>query len=157
MGKITIGCRERCLQFRNTQAQIRAYLQDELDLDLNAARAYNLKAWYKKDEPVYATNAWERRICESFLIQAKGKRHNNKCARCEEEKRSYFECRTLEDQWDGAYDNYKKLGRETECSLSKEYIRMQKEAVKEEAAKQKPHPGANRAAGKRAINPPERF
>jgi hypothetical protein len=34
---------------------------------------------------------------------------------------------------------------------------MQKEAEKEEAAKQKPHPGANRAAGKRVSNPPERF
>jgi hypothetical protein len=34
---------------------------------------------------------------------------------------------------------------------------MQKEAEKEEAAKKKPHPGVNRAAGKRASNPPERF
>ena len=34
---------------------------------------------------------------------------------------------------------------------------MQKEVEKEEAAKQKPHPNANRAAGKRASNPPERF
>jgi Protein of unknown function (DUF3716) len=101
---------------------------------------------------VYATNAWERRTCESFLIQVKGKRHNNKCTRCKEGKGPYFDCRTLKDEWDGACGYCKKIGRENECSLSKEYIKMQKEPEKLDAEKQKPHPGANRATGKRQVN-----
>jgi hypothetical protein len=49
------------------------------------------------------------------------------------------------------------MGRESECSLSKEYIKMQKEAEKLDVEKQKPHPGANRAPGKRQVNLPDRF
>jgi hypothetical protein len=139
------------------QERIRTLLQDELDHDLNAARGDDLQANYKVGETVYATNAWERRTCESFLIQAKGKRHNNKCTRCEEGKGPYFDCRTFKDEWDGACGNCKKMGRESECSLSKEYVKMQKEAEKLDVERQKLHPGANRAPGKRQVNPPDRF
>ena len=123
------------------QERIRTLLRDEVDHDLNAANANGLQANYKVGETVYATNAWERRTCESFLIQVKGKRHNNKCTRCKEGKGPYFDCRTLKDEWDGACGYCKKIGRENECSLSKEYIKMQKEAEKLDAEQQKPHPG----------------
>jgi hypothetical protein len=49
------------------------------------------------------------------------------------------------------------MGRESECSLSKEYIKMQKEAEKLDAEKQKPLSGANRALGKRQVNLPDRI
>jgi len=57
----------------------------------------------------------------------------------------------------GPVGNCKKMGRESEYSLSKEYVKMQKEAEKLDIEKQKPHPGANRAPGKRQFNPPDRF
>jgi len=41
----------------------------------------------------------------------------------------------------GPVGNCKKMGRESEYSLSKEYVKMQKEAEKLDIEKQKPHPG----------------
>jgi hypothetical protein len=49
------------------------------------------------------------------------------------------------------------MGRENKYSLSKEYIKMQKEAEKLDTEKQKPLSRANRALGKRQVNLPDRI
>jgi hypothetical protein len=49
------------------------------------------------------------------------------------------------------------MERESEYNLSKEYIKMQKEAEKLDIEKQKPLPGANKALGKRQVNLSDRI
>jgi hypothetical protein len=65
-----------------------------------------------------------------------------------------YQTRVFSDTWDR---NYKKMGRESKCSLSKEYIKMQKEVEKLDTKKQKPLPRVNRALGKRQINLSDRI
>jgi hypothetical protein len=65
---------------------------------------------YKKKE--YMNLSWSRPRESVIIINVHGAR----------KKGSYFEYKTLENQWDKAYGNYKKLGRETKYNLSKEHI-----------------------------------
>jgi hypothetical protein len=49
------------------------------------------------------------------------------------------------------------MEKESKYSLSKKYIKIQKEAEKLNTKKQKPLPKTNRILGKRQVNPPDRI
>jgi hypothetical protein len=81
-----------------------------------------------KNDVVFDTASVERRLIESFVIQALGTTRRKVCDPCAEGKGIYKQCRTREGFFGGACGNCKRRERCGECNFSDVF----KEALREE-------------------------
>jgi Protein of unknown function (DUF3716) len=66
----------------------------------------------------YGTNIMERRVLESWMIQALGEKREVQCKHCEDGRGHYRGCYTLRGLFGGACGNCKRGDRGGDCGLS---------------------------------------
>ena len=113
--------------------------------------------WYNSDDEFFYSNCRDRKIMESFVIQAYGEERMDPCTKCEKSKHEesgrlgrYLECRTLEGFFKGICGNCKRDDHGAECSHGEEWIAAEQKAAEKEASKNRPRDTRNSARAGRA-------
>jgi hypothetical protein len=118
---------------------------EEIDIEDNACVIPN-DVILRKDSEMYGSNAYDRNVVESWLIQAFGKKWNQQCTKCVQGKGSYEDCVTLEGLLGGTCGNCKRLGKATECTFHELNMSELERRVREEVQRTLP-----RKIGRRVI------
>jgi hypothetical protein len=118
---------------------------EEIDIEDNTCVIPN-DVILRKDSEIYGSNAYDRNIVESWLIQAFGKKWNQQCTKCIQGKGSYEDCVTLEGLLDGTCGNCKRLGKATECTFHELNMSELERRIREEVQRTLP-----REIGRRVI------
>jgi hypothetical protein len=114
-------------------------------------KAAPASVYVKKNMAFCGTNFTERRVVESWMIQAFGKVGNSTCEQCQEDKGVYYDCRTLQGFADGACGNCKRGDRATLCSKTSAVVEKKASEVNENLQDMQQAEDRATRAGRRAL------
>jgi hypothetical protein len=107
----------------------------------------------RKDAEMYRSNAYDRNVTESWLIQAFGKIWTTECTKCTEGKGPYHECIALEGLLGGACGNCRRLGKAAQCTFHEKNIAEQERRIREaEDASRMERMGRRQIPGREALS-----
>lgn len=114
--------------------------------------------WYNADDDFFHNNSRDRKIVESFIIQAYRELRSaySKCQKSQHQESGrigrYMECRTLEGLFKGICGNCKRSDHGRECSHGEDFIGVEQARVIEGASRNQPRATRNSQAAARGGN-----
>jgi hypothetical protein len=71
----------------------------------------------RKDVEIYRSNAYDKNVTESWLIQVFRKKWTAECTKYTEGKGPYYKCIALEELLNRTCGNYRRLGKVVQCTF----------------------------------------